>query len=145
MLVDLAALMDMPLKPDKIGCNDRPRLFLFSLQPPRFFHLSLTFNSLPRLAILQARNLRENWPSAFGARKARAIPGKMRTRVIALWSRKKPRRWSNVARKHPSATREVWRSIDSMPYTHRVTPSRWRPPLRYLPFSKNDEWNLLRK
>lgn len=68
----------------------------------------------------------------------------MRTRVIALWSRKKPRRWSNVARKHPSATREVWRSIDSMPYTKLL--SRWWPPFRYLPFDeKNSERKSLEK
>lgn len=107
-----------PIKSDATTSALISLFFLAAVVFPSF----VNFQQPSSLAILQARNPGENWPSAFGARKARAIPGKMRTRVIALWSRKKPRRWSNVARKHPSATREVWRSIDSMSYTKLLSP-----------------------
>lgn len=88
MLVDLAALMDMPLKPDKIGCNDVGAYFspLFGLPNPPvlFFPPSVNFQrSSSRDSLARFAAPGENWPSASALVKPRLSPGKWEL----AWSR----------------------------------------------------------
>lgn len=121
------------LSPIKSDAMTPALISLISFQPrPVSAGLSLTFSSL-FLALYPTSPLPSRKPQASekidrAYPRRPGYPGKMRTRVIALWSRKKPRRWSSecAARKHPSA--DLLRR-GGYRFDAGLVCGRWWPPL----------------